>query len=129
MRKHISHIHSLLLYEYKWWWWLSCDSFSFPSRTISTKPTAHRQEFEKRRKAHYKEFEAVQMARKLIEEEDEDEGDDDEDDLDSSKIIVVETTDVVLPPELPGSSSMDASPTVEDEEAKLDAAEGRPSYV
>lgn len=80
----------------------------------------HRQDFEKRRKAHYKEFEAVKMARKLIEEEDEDDAEDDEDDLDSSKIIVVETTDVVIPPEIP--PSMDTSPT-EDE------ALGRPSLV
>lgn len=41
--------------------------------------TEKRLEFEKRRKAHYNEFEAVKMARKLIEEED------DEDDEDDSK--------------------------------------------
>lgn len=32
----------------------------------------HRIEFEKRRKMHYREFEAVKLARKLIEEEDDD---------------------------------------------------------
>ncbi|XP_059612689.1 protein phosphatase inhibitor 2 [Phlebotomus argentipes] len=36
---------------------------------------AKRLEFEKRRKAHYKEFEAVKLARKLIEEEEDDEDD------------------------------------------------------
>uniref|UniRef100_T1GGU6 Protein phosphatase inhibitor 2 n=1 Tax=Megaselia scalaris TaxID=36166 RepID=T1GGU6_MEGSC len=36
---------------------------------------AHRLEFEKRRKAHYKEFEAVKLARKLIEEEDDSDDD------------------------------------------------------
>lgn len=36
----------------------------------------HRLEFEKRRKAHYKEFEAVKLARKLIEEEDDDDDED-----------------------------------------------------
>lgn len=35
-----------------------------------------RMEFEKRRKAHYNEFEAVRLARKLIEEEDDDDEDD-----------------------------------------------------
>lgn len=78
---------------------------------ISLFLAVHRQDFEKRRKQHYKEFEAVKMARKLIEEEDEEEGDDDEDDLDSSKIIVVESSEVVLPPPLPGTLSMDTSPT------------------
>ncbi|XP_075164331.1 protein phosphatase inhibitor-2 [Haematobia irritans] len=39
---------------------------------------ARRIEFEQRRKAHYKEFEAVKLARKLIEEEDDDDDDDDE---------------------------------------------------
>lgn len=39
------------------------------------KQKAHRLEFEKRRKAHYKEFEAVKLARKLIEEEDDDQED------------------------------------------------------
>lgn len=34
-------------------------------------------EFERRRKAHYNEFEAIKLARKLIEEEDEDDGDND----------------------------------------------------
>lgn len=74
---------------------------------------------------HYKEFEAVKMARKLIEEEDEDD-DEDKDDLDSSKIIVVETTDVVLPPEFPAgtsaTASMDTSPTKDEDE-------GGPSLV
>lgn len=37
----------------------------------------HKLEFEKRRKAHYNEFEAIKLARKLIEEEDEDDGDND----------------------------------------------------
>lgn len=94
-------------------------------RQITTIPLSlfavHRQDFEKRRKAHYKEFDAVKMARKLIEEEDE-EDEDEDNDLDSSKIIVVESSDVVLPPELPGSSSMDTSPT---EEKK----EGVPTHV
>jgi protein phosphatase inhibitor 2 len=36
----------------------------------------HKKEFQNRRKAHYNEFEAVRLARKLIEEEDEDEDDD-----------------------------------------------------
>ncbi|KAM7355255.1 protein phosphatase inhibitor-2 isoform 1-T2 [Cochliomyia hominivorax] len=39
---------------------------------------ARRLEFERRRKAHYKEFEAVKLARKLIEEELADDDDDDE---------------------------------------------------
>lgn len=86
----------------------------FSPVSLSLSLVVHRQDFEKRRKAHYKEFEAVKLARKLIEEEDEGEVEgDQEDDLDSSKIIVVETTDVVLPPELPGSSSMDTSPSAE----------------
>lgn len=34
-------------------------------------------EFERRRKAHYNEFEAIKLARKLIEEEDEDDLDND----------------------------------------------------
>lgn len=37
----------------------------------------HKLEFERRRKAHYNEFEAIKLARKLIEEEDEDDGDND----------------------------------------------------
>lgn len=37
-----------------------------------------RLEFEKKRKAHYNEFEAIRLARKLIEEEDEEDDDDDE---------------------------------------------------
>lgn len=37
----------------------------------------HKMEFERRRKAHYNEFEAIKLARKLIEEEDEDDGDND----------------------------------------------------
>jgi len=40
----------------------------------------HRVEFERRRKAHYKEFEAVKLARKLIEEELKELEDDDNDD-------------------------------------------------
>lgn len=36
-----------------------------------------RREFERRRKAHYREFEAVKLARKLIQEEDDDDDDDD----------------------------------------------------
>ena len=90
----------------------------------------HREEFEKRRKAHYREFEKVQMARKLIEEEDEDEDDGAEDELDkldASKIIVVETVDVVLPPELPATASMDASPL--DEEAVEEEKAGVASLV
>ncbi|XP_073841754.1 protein phosphatase inhibitor-2 isoform X2 [Musca autumnalis] len=39
-----------------------------------------RLEFERRRKEHYKEFEAVKLARKLIEEEDDEDDDDGEDD-------------------------------------------------
>lgn len=37
-----------------------------------------RLEFEKRRKAHYNEFEAIKLARKLIEEDDEEDEDDDD---------------------------------------------------
>lgn len=37
-----------------------------------------RLDFEKRRKAHYNEFEAIKMARKLIEEDDEDDDDEGE---------------------------------------------------
>lgn len=37
----------------------------------------HKLEFERRRKAHYNEFEAIKLARKLIEEEDEDDDDND----------------------------------------------------
>lgn len=44
---------------------------------------ARRLEFERRRKAHYKEFEAVKLARKLIEEELADD-DDDEDDANAT---------------------------------------------
>ncbi|XP_061389418.1 protein phosphatase inhibitor 2 [Musca vetustissima] len=40
---------------------------------------ARRLEFERRRKEHYKEFEAVKLARKLIEEEDDEDDDDDGD--------------------------------------------------
>uniref|UniRef100_T1PA25 Protein phosphatase inhibitor 2 (IPP-2) n=1 Tax=Musca domestica TaxID=7370 RepID=T1PA25_MUSDO len=39
---------------------------------------ARRLEFERRRKEHYKEFEAVKLARKLIEEEDDEDDDDDD---------------------------------------------------
>lgn len=63
------------------------------------------------------------MARKLIEEEDEEEGDDDED-LDSSKIIVVESSEVVLPPPLPGTLSMDTSPTEGEAAASTVTGEG-----
>lgn len=66
------------------------------------------------------------MARKLIEEEDEEEGDDD-DDLDSSKIIVVESSEVVLPPPLPGTLSMDTSPT--EGEAAASTVTGQGSSV
>ncbi|XP_058466838.1 protein phosphatase inhibitor 2 isoform X2 [Malaya genurostris] len=41
-------------------------------------------EFERRRKAHYNEFEAIKLARKLIEEEHEDDDDDDDDDADDA---------------------------------------------
>lgn len=40
--------------------------------------TERRLEFEKRRKAHYNEFEAIKLARKLIEEDDEDDDDEGE---------------------------------------------------
>ncbi|XP_037811732.1 protein phosphatase inhibitor 2 [Lucilia sericata] len=51
---------------------------------------ARRIEFERRRKAHYKEFEAVKLARKLIEEEladDDDEGDDSNETANKDKSI------------------------------------------
>lgn len=44
-----------------------------------------RDEFERRRKAHYNEFEAVKLARKLIEEEDEDDDEGEGEDKNSSK--------------------------------------------
>lgn len=95
--------------------------------------TDHREKFEKRRKAHYNEFEEIQRARKLIEEEDEDDDDDDDEaDLDSSKIIVVESDKIILPPELPGTSSMDTSPTEEEQPGEVEVAEeknGNPSSV
>lgn len=40
--------------------------------------TERRLEFEKRRKAHYNEFEAIKLARKLIEEDDEEDDDEGE---------------------------------------------------
>lgn len=40
--------------------------------------TEKRLEFEKRRKAHYNEFEAIKLARKLIEEDDEEDDDEGE---------------------------------------------------
>lgn len=56
----------------------------------------------------------MKLARKLIEEEDEDADEDDEDDLDSANIIVVESGEIVEPPPiLPGTSSMDTSPSAE----------------
>lgn len=65
-------------------------------------------EFEKRRKLHYREFEAVKLARKLIEEEDDDEeGNGDE--TEATKIIVVEneTGDKIKPSSTSTSSQMD----------------------
>lgn len=45
---------------------------------LSEEQKKRKLEFERRRKAHYNEFEAIKLARKLIEEEQEDEDDDDE---------------------------------------------------
>uniref|UniRef100_A0A1B0FGF4 Protein phosphatase inhibitor 2 n=1 Tax=Glossina morsitans morsitans TaxID=37546 RepID=A0A1B0FGF4_GLOMM len=53
----------------------------------TTEEKARRMEFERRRKEHYKEFEAVKLARKLIEEELADVDDDE----DSPEISVVDT--------------------------------------
>ncbi|KAH8415491.1 hypothetical protein KR222_000978 [Zaprionus bogoriensis] len=44
---------------------------------ISEEERQRRREFERRRKAHYREFEAVKLARKLIQEEDDDDDDGD----------------------------------------------------
>lgn len=45
---------------------------------LSEEQKKRKLEFQRRRKAHYNEFEAVKLARKLIEEEDEDDDDDNE---------------------------------------------------
>ncbi|XP_053684063.1 protein phosphatase inhibitor 2 [Sabethes cyaneus] len=47
---------------------------------LSEEQKKRKLDFERRRKAHYNEFEAIKLARKLIEEEHEDDDDDDEDD-------------------------------------------------
>lgn len=48
------------------------EPLEFPWLIIGTLVTERRREFERRRKAHYREFEAVKLARKLIQEEDDD---------------------------------------------------------
>lgn len=52
--------------------------------------TERRREFERRRKAHYREFEAVKLARKLIQEEDDD--DDEDNDVASGSIEASSST-------------------------------------
>ncbi|XP_058831522.1 protein phosphatase inhibitor 2 isoform X2 [Topomyia yanbarensis] len=51
-------------------------------------------EFERRRKAHYNEFEAIKLARKLIEEEHEDDDDDDDDDASLSQASALGSTKI-----------------------------------
>lgn len=53
------------------------DSSDEDDALLSDEQKQHKLEFERRRKAHYNEFEAIKLARKLIEEEDEDDGDND----------------------------------------------------
>lgn len=53
------------------------DSSDEDDTQLSDEQKQHKLEFERRRKAHYNEFEAIKLARKLIEEEDEDDGDND----------------------------------------------------
>lgn len=55
------------------------DNFSDEEYSETSEERVRRLEFEKRRKAHYNEFEAVKIARKLIEEELLDDDDDDDD--------------------------------------------------
>jgi len=49
----------------------STDSDDSPDEFETEEQRKHRLEFEKRRKLHYNEFEAIKLARKLIEEDDE----------------------------------------------------------
>lgn len=53
------------------------DSSEDEDEELTEEQKQHKLEFERRRKAHYNEFEAIKLARKLIEEEDEDDGDND----------------------------------------------------
>ncbi|XP_020816802.1 protein phosphatase inhibitor 2 [Drosophila serrata] len=55
------------------------DGSSGDEQPLSEAERQRRNEFEQRRKAHYREFEAVTLARKLIQEEDDDDEDIDED--------------------------------------------------
>ncbi|GAB0092577.1 protein phosphatase inhibitor 2 [Sergentomyia squamirostris] len=71
-----------------------------------------RLEFEKRRKAHYKEFEAVKLARKLIaEEEDEDEDEDDKKKKEKSSRDDNKSHPATMEPEAGSSTSMSSSLT------------------
>ncbi|XP_059216152.1 protein phosphatase inhibitor 2 [Stomoxys calcitrans] len=54
---------------------------------------ARRLEFERRRKEHYKEFEAVKLARKLIEEEDDEDAEDDAADPSGAEKANAESSD------------------------------------
>ena len=54
----------------------STESDDSPDEFETEEQRQHRIEFEKRRKLHYNEFEAVKLARKLIEEDDEEDVDD-----------------------------------------------------
>ncbi|XP_053662958.1 protein phosphatase inhibitor 2 [Anopheles marshallii] len=65
-------------------------------------------EFERRRKAHYNEFEAVKLARKLIEEDDEEEEEEQADD-DPNKVDDEPSSNNVPPAATEGSSSTPAS--------------------
>ncbi|KAH8286386.1 hypothetical protein KR054_008194 [Drosophila jambulina] len=56
------------------------DGSSGDDQPLSEEERQRRIEFEQRRKAHYREFEAVTLARKLIQEEDDDDDDDDDKD-------------------------------------------------
>ena len=54
-------------------------------KLLSPEEREHRRKFEEKRKMHYNEFQAVKMARQLMDEEEEEEDEDEEDDKEESK--------------------------------------------
>ena len=54
-------------------------------KLLSPEEREHRRKFEEKRKMHYNEFQAVKMARQLMDEEEEEEDEDEEEDKEESK--------------------------------------------